>query len=763
MVDKIQLLRNVGQFDSVTPPHQTAMHKLALVYAENGRGKTTLAAILRSLGTGNTDLVSERHRLGAANLPHVVINSGTQTYTFQNGTWSAHLPAIAVFDDHFVSQNVCSGVEIESGHRQNLHELVLGAQGVALNGQLQTHIAAIEGHNRVLREREAAIPAAIRNGLSIDQFCALQPKDNIDAEIQEAERAVAAAQSAEPVRQQANFQTLSLPEFNVDEINAVLQRDLPDVQAEAAANVQKHLAKLGKGSEAWISEGMQKIAVSSAGHDKEICPFCTQDLEGSNIIAHYQAYFSDAYATLKKAITETGKAVADAHEDDIPAAFERAVRVCVQTAEFWRKFMEVPAFDFNTEEVARAWKAARKPVLEVLRAKYASPLEKMNLSDEALAAIALYDRHRSAVAETSSVLEGCNPEIVLVKERAASGNLVTLTSDLAKLKTIQKRHSPEVAPLCDAYIQEKEAKKASEGLRDTARAALDQYRETIFTSYETAINAYLVKFGAGFRLSSMASVNNRGGSSCTYSMLINNVAVPISADSGPSFKNTLSAGDRNTLALAFFFASLDQDPDLANKIVVIDDPMTSLDEHRTHRTLNEMHELVGKVKQVIVLSHSKSFLCDLWISADKSNRSAVQIIRSGQSSVIESWNVHQDCINNNDKNHALIEGYISAGDPANARPAAVALRNVLEAYIRVAYSTNFPPGSLLGEFHNRCVQAQTAGQPILNAADTTELRQLTNYANKFHHDTNPAYATELINDQELLDYCQRILRFVRKP
>lgn len=762
MLDKFQLLRNVGQFDSVSPSKQTDMHKLAIVYAENGRGKTTLAAILRSLGTGNTDLITARHRLGATHMPHIVINADSQTFTFENGAWSGQMAAISVFDDHFVSQNVCSGVEIESDHRQNLHELVLGAQGVALNDQLQTHISAIEAHNRALKDREFAIPATVRDGLSIDQFCALPPKDNIEAELQQAERAVAAAQSAEPVRLQANFQTLSLPSFNVEEINTILQRDLTDVQASATASVQQHLSKLGEGSESWVGEGMQKIAAASAEHDKEICPFCTQNLEGSEIIAYYQAYFSDAYTELKNAVIQTGKVIAEAHEDDVPTAFERAIRVTVQTAEFWRKFMEVPVFDINTEEIALAWKAARKPVLDILRAKYASPLEKMSLSKEAIAAIAEYEHHRVAVEQISIKLQRCNPEIILVKERAASSNLATLTSDLTKLKTIQKRHSSEIAPLCDAYMQEKEAKKTSENLRDTARAALNQYRETIFTRYETAINDFLMKFGAGFRLTSMTSVNNRGGSSCTYNMLINDINVPITADSGPSFKNTLSAGDRNTLALAFFFASLYQDPDLANKIVIIDDPMTSLDEHRTHRTQHEMLELASKVKQVIVLSHSKPFLCELWMSADKANRSAVHIIRSGQSSVIEPWNVHQDCINNNDKNHGLIEEYISKGGPMNARPAAAALRNVLEAYIRVAYSSHFPPGSLLGDFNNRCTQALTTAQPILSTNDTKELRQLTNYANKFHHDTNPAYATELINDQELLDYCKRALKFVRK-
>jgi hypothetical protein len=163
-----------------------------------------------------------------------------------------------------------------------------------------------------------------------------------------------------------------------------------------------------------------------------------------------------------------------------------------------------------------------------------------------------------------------------------------------------------------------------------------------------------------------------------------------------------------------------------------------------------------------VLSHSKPFLCDLWVNADKANRSAIQITRIGQSSSVETWNVHQDCITNNDRNHDLIDGYIVAGDTDKARQVATALRPVLEAFMRVAYSRYFPPGTLLGEFQNRCTQAQAAGHPILGVTDMGELRQLTNYANKFHHDSNPAYATEMINDQELLDFCQRTLKFVRR-
>jgi hypothetical protein len=73
MIDRIQLIRNIGQFDSVSSGSQIPLKKLTLVYAENGRGKTTLAAVLRSLGSGDPVPIIERQRLAAANPPHVVL------------------------------------------------------------------------------------------------------------------------------------------------------------------------------------------------------------------------------------------------------------------------------------------------------------------------------------------------------------------------------------------------------------------------------------------------------------------------------------------------------------------------------------------------------------------------------------------------------------------------------------------------------------------------------------------------------------------
>ena len=120
MITLIQLLRNVGQFDSVSQGSPLPLKKLTLIYAENGRGKTTLAAILRSLGTGDPLPIGERKRLAAIHTPHVILEcaGGPPAAMFQNNAWNRSLTQISVFDDEFVDDNVCSGLEVAPDHRQ---------------------------------------------------------------------------------------------------------------------------------------------------------------------------------------------------------------------------------------------------------------------------------------------------------------------------------------------------------------------------------------------------------------------------------------------------------------------------------------------------------------------------------------------------------------------------------------------------------------------------------------------------------------------
>ena len=764
MVRALSLIQNVGKFDNVNAGAALPFAKMTVIYAENARGKSTLAAVMRSLASNSPDLITERRRIGSQHPPRVVIDlDGGAPAVFQNAVWSRNQPDISVFDDVFVAENICSGIEVESRHRQKLHELVIGAPGVALNRSVKTYVDQIEVHIKDVRDRADAIPARVRQGLEVDEFCGLAPVPDLAKELEDADRRVAAARSAARVADASTFAPIDLPAIDLAPIEAVLRFNLPGVEAEALERVQAHLDRLGKGSEVWVNEGMRFVDVLE-NRDQSECPFCAQDLRGSPVLEHYRHYFSEAYADLKKAIADADRAFTIAHGGDIPAAFERSVRFAAEGHAFWSHVAELAPLTVDSAQIARLWKAAREAIQAAFKVKREAPLDPVMLDGETLAAVAAHNLQCASIQLLNDGLMQMNPRLELVKEQACDANLAALTADQNRLKAVEARFQPATVQLCDAYLATRAAKALTEQARDAARQALDNHRQAVFPAYGAAINTYLQRLNASFRIGPVAGVNHRGGSSVTYTLMVDGQAVPLTTDGvEPAFKNTLSVGDRNTLALAFFFASLENDPRRAQKIVVIDDPMTSLDEHRSLHTRQEIDRLARDVAATIVLSHSKPFLLGVWDQCRQLQKAAIELRRDGGGSTVVVWDVNGDMINEHDRRFSRTVAYTAQADPATERTVAEGLRPMLEAYCRVAYSADFPPGSLLGPFLGIC--GQRVGQPtqILSGAQAAELRALLDFGNRYHHDSNAGWATELVNDGELEDFARRTLAFIRRP
>ena len=118
-------------------------------------------------------------------------------------------------------------------------------------------------------------------------------------------------------------------------------------------------------------------------------------------------------------------------------------------------------------------------------------------------------------------------------------------------------------------------------------------------------------------------------------------------------------------------------------------------------------------------------------------------------------------ITEHDRRHELLRDYLTAAT-SNAREVAHSLRLVMESFLRVAYPAHFPPGTMLSQFRGVCEQRVGTPRRILNQMDIDELHDLTEYANLFHHDSNPAWQSQHINDAELLDHVSRTLAFTRR-
>ena len=294
------------------------------------------------------------------------------------------------------------------------------------------------------------------------------------------------------------------------------------------------------------------------------------------------------------------------HSEGAALPFERSVSTLKERRHFWSAFGEIPEITIDSATVIADWNAVRTQVAQLFLQKKAAPLDAITIPGEARSAVDTYTSRRSEVAAVNQQISLANLKIAVIKQQAATANPAALAVTIARLKATKARHMPATDALCQAYLTEKQAKAITEQQRDQARQALDQYRTQIFPAYETAINRYLQRFNAGYHLDCVQPVNTRGGPACSYSVVVNNTAVSVASGNPQpgdhAFKNVLSAGDRNTLAVAFFLASIELDPNRANRVVVFDDPVSSLDEHRSLTTVQEVRRLVNQVAQVVIFS-----------------------------------------------------------------------------------------------------------------------------------------------------------------
>ncbi len=759
MIKRINLVRNVGQFDNVSTAFD--LKKLTLIYAENGRGKTTLAAIFRSLGSGEALPVTERHRLGAAHPPEVLVTSSGSSPTahFKNGSWSRTCPDVAVFDDTFIDRNVYSGLEVDADHRQNLHELILGEQGVLLARDVAGLADQIRSRNTELRNTASALQNVNKHGFNLDDFCALPTHDTLDQAIDAAQKRVASMRQADTIRTTPEFPTLALPHVDALGLEALLAKSVADIDAKSLVRTRTHFEKLGRGAEAWVAAGMG-YAASLAKGGVDDCPLCDQSLDGSAMFDAYRAHFAAEYKALVGEVSAKVAAVDRTLHGDALAGFERQVQTVRTRHAFWADLCSVPPIDIDSTELASVWQKARDGVLAALKAKHADPLAVMKLEGEGKVGLERYEAAAIRVVTFSSSLQRANEDVARVKEAAKSDSAAAAQAALDRLRAIRARHEPATSALCSAYLGATLAKTQAEAAKASAQMSLDAHRVAVFPKYQTSINDYLGRFNAGFTVVQVQPQNAAGTPSCTYHLDINKHSVPVAGKAGATFKNTLSAGDRNTLALAFFFASLDRDPKKSSKVVVLDDPMSSLDEHRCIATVQQTRSLVPHVAQVIVLSHSKPFLARIWQHADHAATKAIEVKRAPVGSTIEEWNVKDDSVTEYDKRHARLRDFVDT-NTGSPRETAEAIRPVLEGYLRVACAADFPSGTLLGPFRQLAKNRALSGTSIVGPTKLTELESLIEYGNKFHHDTNPAWDTESINDGELHGFAKRTLDFVR--
>jgi wobble nucleotide-excising tRNase len=693
---------------------------------------------------------------------HIRLNN--TDYKFDDNTWSSSHPDILIFDSVFVNENVYSGDYVDHEHKKNLYRVIVGAQGVQLARQIDDLDKQIRDVNADLREKKEPISKHLPPGIEFDDFLQWQPLPDIEERIRQKAEELSnlqrAAAKASEILEKGLFVQLQLPSLPSD-FSGVLSKQLTDIVTDAEKKVREQIARhqMEHQGESWLSQGLAYVK-------DDRCPFCGQGVQANELIGAYRSYFSAAYTDLKQEVARLAHRVNSAISEAALSSVQKAIANNAAVLEFWRQFTAVHLPDISFADIQKKYATLRERCLKLANRKQESPTEPVALDAEFTTALNEVNALRTAADRYNAAVDAANSRVNEQKAAARSQPKITpVENELAQLEARKKRFEPEIAKACQAYKDAVAKKALLEKQKEQVRQQLDHYCEELIRTYEKSINQYLDHFNTGFRITNTRHLYRGGTPSSHYQIEINNEPLdlgdPRTPAGKPCFKTALSSGDRSALALAFFLAALKQDSDIGKKIVVFDDPFTSLDRFRRTSTQQLIQRLLDSAQQVVVLSHDPLFLKQLYDECPSAatNAKTLQISKAGNATVIGEWDIEAEVQSSYTKDYSVLCAFYRErkGDP---RAVARAIRPFLEGLLRTRFPGHFQPNEWLGDFIAKIRAADETSGLQQAKADLTELEAINHYSKRYHHQQNPDADIEPINEDELHAYVKRTLRLV---
>ena len=767
MLKQIKVIKNVGRFFDYSAQPNTSLKKLNIIYGVNGSGKTMLSAILRSLKTNNPNFIIERKTLGSTTPQKVIIEFSNNTAIFDNGAWNKHISEIEVFDTNFIDSNVYSGSFVGKNTRKNLLEFVVGEQGVTLANKIDQNDQEIRINNKKIEEIKNQINRITQGKITIDNFIYFEKKDDVDIKIDKLKERINTQKKSQIISDSEELGELSLTSVKADDLNAMLKKQIDDVSAESEKIFKKHIEDcLDKNGEHWISSGLKYLKY-------EKCPFCGQLISGLSLVAAYKDYFNQSYKKLKSDIADEISNIKNLLSRTELFSIDKKLEKNSTLLKFWGQYIELnekeklinQVFDYN--ELNLIQDSLLTSLENIFEKKLASPLEKMALTEEILEYIEQIKVIKSKIDIYNDLIKQINEKIKSKKQEIKSDNLIVLETKLKILELNKERFQENTDKLCKEYIKFEKETSLLKKQKSLNRKNLDDYLKNVFDKYQNKINEYLRKFNASFEITKAKGEYAGGKAGASYKLLINNSEVGIGPKDQsiptPNFKNTLSSGDKSTLAFAFFIAKLELENNLQDRIIVIDDPISSLDIYRKERTQQVISSLEPKVKQIIVLTHDFDFASLLW-DANNNATSTLVIKNHGGQSQIRYYDLEEEGKTSYQYNLFKLKAYVSPNFIGEPIDVAKCIRPLLEGHLKRMWypDDEFQGCSMLGHMIKKINESSPSERIFKLKPYIEEIAHINEYSKQFHHDEYNAKPISSVNDCELMGYVRGTLELRAK-
>lgn len=630
MLKRIKKIQNIGRFKSCQPGN-AQFEQITLIFGRNTYGKSTLGDLFSSLESGNTDAVKQRKTIPSdgqsqqAEISFAVDElQGEQTIKYSNGTWLSIPPAgfkIKIFDDGFYHNNLFSGRQFSRETKGNFSLFVLGEQGVAKRQEIE-----IKNKQKgdATRKRNDLQKAAFKDIDNLSSFIALSPTEsceelnqNIELLHNEYGKLSKQQKSAAAIQQRKECGFL---EWNnnfsaaLTKLNDTLQSSLQSHHQEAQQKLIEHININFNGNqnaENWIRQGLYQ-------NNSETCQFCGQTLssEALALLEVYRQSFDTAYDEHDKQMQqELEISQATFIKDRISPlriAIESNKAAVMSYPELLEDNQEIKVFEgqinsftIQLENSFPQWDQliidSNKELDFALKKKLASPHRAVDtLQFDALLQVntkieEIIDSYNSVIAKINSIFHAFKVSVLddtIANRLSAIGREGKIEAQ--KLKRIELSEQCENYKDFDSTV--KRLKEEIPKLEEELETEQSQFLDKFFGR----LNNFFKLFGShDFQLEK--GLDTKGYKPIYYlKVKFNGHDI-----SEKNLERVFSESDRRSLALSVFWAGVDglSDEEKRNCIVVLDDPVTSFDNHRISMVYQELVKLSDNIRQIILLSH----------------------------------------------------------------------------------------------------------------------------------------------------------------
>ncbi len=375
-----------------------------------------------------------------------------------------------------------------------------------------------------------------------------------------------------------------------DKLESLFSFDIDKAVGQVSEEIKEHISKVGR---EFIEKGieLQKEMPDNA------CPFCTQEIT-NNIIQAYTSYFNKRIEQFNQDSLEVSGTLKKILE-------QWNIKEILQSFERFEPFMKKDS-STNKESLENALDQIKvlleKLQKEVDKKEGVKNKEKFQETDKKLSEN--YKKLQKCVNETRNILN---------QKKEQKKKLEKLKTELKEARIKKVKH--------DSYDSQKSKEEAKRKL-----SILNRGHERLKCLLEKIDNK--LKELNDQKRPDIETINNylkalnlpKYSLDKDYRIVLNSDALENS-----EAKIILSDGEKTTLAFAYFLARLKlfyKKEDLKNLVVVIDDPISSLDEQRIYNTtclVAKINQELAREKlsnekdraQVFVLTHNHTFMARL--------------------------------------------------------------------------------------------------------------------------------------------------------